>query len=78
LAVISEPNTISILNIKSGESHKLIEQEDNIASLGWSPDGNWIAFDQSYDLYIASVDSGEPILLLRSKNAVFRFWLTVY
>jgi len=78
LAVRSEPDTISILNIKSGESHKLIEQEDDIASLGWSPDGNWIAFDQSNDLYIASVDGGEPILLLRSTNAEFGFWLTVY
>ncbi len=60
------------------ESHKLIEQEDTIASLGWSPDGNWIAFDQTNDLYIVSVYGGEPILLLRSNNAALSFWLSLY
>lgn len=69
---------IYVLDLVTGEEIQITDNRVLDGHPDWSPDGNWIAFDQTNDLYIVSVYGGEPILLLRSNNAALSFWLSLY
>jgi hypothetical protein len=53
--------------------------QDNY-TLGWSPDGKWIAFDQADGIYKVPVEGGVPVLVVRvptlHHNVNFQ-WITI-
>jgi dipeptidyl aminopeptidase/acylaminoacyl peptidase len=66
------PSDIYAVNVDGTEPRKLesMPGEEDIAD--WSPDGDSIVFDHGSSIYVASVNGGSPVLLVR--NASMPMW----
>jgi WD40 repeat protein len=73
-------NAIQIVNTKTNETKRLIDQVSGIGGLLWSPDGDWIYFSQyigyenTVNIYKISTQGGEPILVAEDKGDISCFY----
>ena len=72
---------LELINIHTGQTIKKIEvlntDKRQAFSLNWSPDGKWIAFDQSDGIYLVHPDGGLPQKLVDIHASYIYQWITI-
>ena len=68
--------TLQVVDTWADTRRTLVE---NITEGGvaWSPDGNWIAYDDMNSLYLVPAVGGEPVLLMEDAGMVVS-WVTIW
>jgi Tol biopolymer transport system component len=79
----SEENTVELefIDVQTKLVQHRIEipgtNERYLRSLAWSPDGEWIAFNQKDGIYKVRIEGGSPVLVAQSPFPYINQWINV-